>query len=91
VIHQPGLLWRLDPQTGYFGLLKNKRAVLALTSGAYGPSMPSPAFGIDHHSFSPTATGSAAMLVPPERRGYALWIVVAGLTLSTALVHPLAP
>ena len=27
-----------------------KKAVLALTSGAYGPSMPSPAFGIDHHS-----------------------------------------
>jgi FMN-dependent NADH-azoreductase len=50
VIHQPGLLWGLDPQTGYFGLLKNKTAVLALTSGAYGPSMPSPAFGIDHHS-----------------------------------------
>jgi len=50
VIHQPGLLWGLDPKTGYFGLLKNKKAVLALTSGAYGPSMPSPAFGIDHHS-----------------------------------------
>jgi len=50
VIRQPGLLWGLDPQTGYFGLLKNKKAVLALTSGAYGPSMPSPAFGIDHHS-----------------------------------------
>ena len=50
VIHQPGLLWGLDPQTVYFGLLKNKKAVLALTSGAYGPSMPSPAFGVDHHS-----------------------------------------
>ena len=24
--------------------------MLALTSGAYGPSMPSPAFGVDHHS-----------------------------------------
>jgi len=50
VIHQPGLLWGLDPQTGYFGLLRDKKAVLALTSGAYGPTMPSPAFGIDHHS-----------------------------------------
>jgi FMN-dependent NADH-azoreductase len=50
VIHQPGLLWGLDPKSGYFGLLKNKKAVLALTSGAYGPSMPSPAFGFDHHS-----------------------------------------
>ena len=50
VIHQPGLLWGLDPRTGYFGLLKHRKAVLALTSGAYGPSMPSPAFGVDHHS-----------------------------------------
>lgn len=50
VIHQPGLLWGLDPQTGYYGLLKDKKAVLALTSGAYAPSMPSPAFGIDHQS-----------------------------------------
>ncbi|MGB0661167.1 MAG: FMN-dependent NADH-azoreductase [Mangrovicoccus sp.] len=50
VIHQPGLLWGLDPEKGYFGLLENKRAVLALTSGAYGPDMPSPAFGIDHQS-----------------------------------------
>ena len=50
VIHQPGLLWGLDPQTGYFGLLNDRKAVLTLTSGAYGPSMPSPAFGIDHHA-----------------------------------------
>lgn len=50
VIHQPGLLWQLDPKTGYFGLLKDKKAVLALTSGAFGPAMPSPAFGVDHHS-----------------------------------------
>lgn len=50
VIHQPGLLWGLDPRTGYYGLLKGKKAVLALTSGAYGPSMPTPAFGVDHHS-----------------------------------------
>ena len=26
VIHQPGLLWGLKPDTGYFGLLKDKRA-----------------------------------------------------------------
>jgi FMN-dependent NADH-azoreductase len=50
VIHQPGLLWRLDPQTGYHGLLTGKRAVLAPTSGAFGPAMPSPAFGVDYHS-----------------------------------------
>lgn len=50
VIHQPGLLWGLDPEKGYTGLLQDKRAVLVLTSGAYGPDMPSPAFGVDHHS-----------------------------------------
>jgi len=50
VVHQPGILFGLDPANGYFGLLKNKRAVIAYTSGAYGPSMPSPAYGVDHHS-----------------------------------------
>jgi FMN-dependent NADH-azoreductase len=50
VIHQPGLLWSLDPKTGYFGLLKDKKAVLALTSGAYALTQPAPAFGIDHQS-----------------------------------------
>lgn len=49
VIHQPGLLFGLDPATGYFGLLKNKRATLCYTSGAYKPGAPA-AFGIDHHS-----------------------------------------
>jgi MFS transporter, DHA1 family, inner membrane transport protein len=44
--------------------------------------------GVGAAMFSPTATGSAAMLVAPERRGYALSIVVAGLTLSTALGSP---
>jgi FMN-dependent NADH-azoreductase len=50
VIHQPGLLWGLKPDTGYFGLLKDKQATLVLTSGAWGPQSPAPAFGVDHHS-----------------------------------------
>ena len=50
VIHQPGLLWSLEPESGYFGLLENKHATLVLTAGAYAPSAPSPAFGVDHHS-----------------------------------------
>jgi len=50
VIHQPGLLWGLDPEAGYYGLLKNKKAVIALTSGAYSPSRQTRAFGVDHHS-----------------------------------------
>ncbi len=50
VIHQPGLLWGLAPETGYFGLLKNKHATLVLTSGAYADSAPKPAFGVDLHS-----------------------------------------
>lgn len=55
IIHQPGLTFGLDPATGYFGLLENKRAVIAYTSGAYGPAMASPAFGIDHQSTYMTA------------------------------------
>lgn len=50
IIHQPGLMFGLDPASGYFGLLEGKRAIIAYTSGAWGPSMPSPAFGIDHQS-----------------------------------------
>ncbi len=50
IIHQPGLLFGLDPATGYFGLLSGKRAVLVYTSGAFSPAAPSPAFGIDHQS-----------------------------------------
>ena len=50
IIHQPSLLWGLQPETGYFGLLKNKHATLVLTSGAYAEGRPSPAFGVDHQS-----------------------------------------
>lgn len=50
LIHQPGLLWGFDPQSGYVGLLEGKHATLVLTSAVYGPHVPSPAFGVDHHS-----------------------------------------
>ena len=50
IIHQPGLLFGLKPEIGYFGLLKHKHATLVLTSGAYSPASLSPAFGVDHHS-----------------------------------------
>ncbi len=50
VITQPGSLFTLDPSSGYVGLLENKKAVLAYTSGVYSPSVHSPAFGVDHHS-----------------------------------------
>jgi predicted MFS family arabinose efflux permease len=39
--------------------------------------------------FAPTSTGTAASLVPPDRRGFALSIVIAGLTAATALGTPL--
>ncbi|MFK5073323.1 NAD(P)H-dependent oxidoreductase, partial [Klebsiella pneumoniae] len=48
--HQPGHLFGLDPATGYFGLLNDKKAVIAYTSGAFSPSALPPAFGVDHHS-----------------------------------------
>ena len=50
IIHQPGLLWGIDPKTGYVGLLQNKQATLVLTSGAYADDRPQPAFGFDHQS-----------------------------------------
>ena len=50
IIHQPGLTFSLDPGTGYSGLLKNKKATMVYTSGAYAQSFPSPAFGVDHQS-----------------------------------------
>ena len=49
IIHQPGLTWGLNPKTGFFGLLKNKRAAVVLTSGAYASGFPA-GFGPDHHS-----------------------------------------
>lgn len=45
--------------------------------------------GIGAAMFAPTATGAAASLVAPERRGRALSIVIAGLTVSTALGTPI--
>ena len=45
--------------------------------------------GIGAAMFAPTATGAAATLVAPERRGQAPSIVIAGLTVSTALGTPI--
>jgi predicted MFS family arabinose efflux permease len=39
--------------------------------------------------FAPTATGAAATMVSPERRGRSLSIVIAGLTFATALGSPI--
>jgi predicted MFS family arabinose efflux permease len=45
--------------------------------------------GVGAAMFAPTATGAAVTLVQPERRGYALSIVIAGLTAATALGTPI--
>ncbi len=50
LVHQPGILWSLDAQTGYRGLLTGKHATLALTSGVYARGVAEPAFGVDHHA-----------------------------------------
>lgn len=50
VIHQPGLLWKFDAETGYIGLLSGKKAALFLTTGVYGARNSSDAFGVDFHS-----------------------------------------
>ncbi|HEX6420667.1 MAG TPA: NAD(P)H-dependent oxidoreductase [Acidimicrobiales bacterium] len=48
-VTQPGLLFSFDPDTGYRGLLRGKRAVVAYTSAVYAPGV-APAFGRDFHS-----------------------------------------
>jgi MFS transporter, DHA1 family, inner membrane transport protein len=45
--------------------------------------------GLGAAMFSPTATAAGASLVPPEQRGRALAIVIAGLSGATALGAPL--
>lgn len=45
--------------------------------------------GVGAAMFSPTAVGSATVIVPPERVGFALSVVISGLTISTALGSPL--
>lgn len=50
LVHQPGLTFNFDPAKGYIGLLGGKKATLVYTSAGYASSMPSPAFGVDHHS-----------------------------------------
>lgn len=45
--------------------------------------------GLGAAMYAPTATGTGAMIVPPERRGQALTIIVAGLTAATALGSPI--
>jgi len=45
--------------------------------------------GLGGAMFMPTALGAASSTVPPERRGFALSIVTAGLTAATALGSPI--
>jgi predicted MFS family arabinose efflux permease len=45
--------------------------------------------GLGAAMFFPTTMGSAASIVPPERRGFALSVVATGLTVSTALGAPI--
>ena len=50
IIHQPGLTFGFDPAKGYSGLLRNKKATLVYTSGAFSTAFPQPAFGEDFQS-----------------------------------------
>jgi len=45
--------------------------------------------GLGAAMYSPTATSTGAMLVPPEKRGTALAVVIAGLSIATALGSPI--
>src|SRR6201994_5002414 len=45
--------------------------------------------GLGAAMFAPTASGAGAMLVPPHRRGFALSVIIGGLTTATAFGSPL--
>jgi predicted MFS family arabinose efflux permease len=45
--------------------------------------------GLGASMYAPTAMGSGASITPPEKRGFALSVVIAGLTASTALGSPI--
>ena len=47
-ISQPGMVFGFDPDDGYTGLLRNKRAAVVYTSGVYSDGVPL-AFGQDFH------------------------------------------
>ena len=49
IITQPGWVYGFTPTDGYQGLLTDKKAVVAYTSGVYSPGA-APAFGSDFHS-----------------------------------------
>lgn len=49
VISQPGWVFAFDPDKGYSGLLRGKKAAVIYTSAVYGEGRP-PAFGSDHQA-----------------------------------------
>lgn len=49
VISQPGWVFAFDPEEGYSGLLRGKKAAVIYTSAVYGEGRP-PAFGSDHQA-----------------------------------------
>jgi len=49
IITQPGLLFGFDPEAGYSGMLKNKKASVFYSSGVFAPGV-DPEYGIDFHS-----------------------------------------
>jgi FMN-dependent NADH-azoreductase len=46
VVSQPGMVFGFDPEAGYSGLLRDKKAAVIYTSAVYGPGR-GPAFGAD--------------------------------------------
>lgn len=49
VVSQPGWVFSFDPERGYTGLLRGKKAAVVYTSAVYGDGRP-PAFGSDHQA-----------------------------------------
>ena len=49
IITQPGLLFGFDPEAGYSGLLRDKKAAVFYSAAAYAPGVPEK-YGLDFHS-----------------------------------------
>ncbi|NEE02955.1 FMN-dependent NADH-azoreductase [Phytoactinopolyspora halotolerans] len=49
VVSQPGMAFSFDPEHGYTGLLRNKKATVVYTSGVYGSGR-GPGFGSDYQA-----------------------------------------
>jgi len=82
--------WPRKPMlVGALGIFVVGNAITAMATDLNTVLLSRALAGLGAAMFSPTALGVASAIAPPERRGYALSIVTAGLAGATALGSPL--